>query len=408
MSKCSLRWWFHAVTMLCVSLLSSSKSVLAETEEQGLGSVNETIISSLKPVIDIFAGNSWLQGVAVIVVTFTIASVVTWLLFQIIQKITVKTSLEIDDKIAILARPPLYYTCLVSGITYGLSLMPLTTTIHQIATRSVNSLGVVVWILFLSKLASLLLSRLASLSHKYTFVEHRTVTLFDNAAKIAIFGIGLYLIFVIWKIDMTAWLASAGVVGIAVGFAAKDTLSNLFSGVFILADAPYKVGDFIVMDSGKRGKVTHIGLRSTRILTRDDIEVTIPNSIMGNSTIVNQSGGPSEKMRVRLTVGVAYGTDIDVVKKTMLSIAQNEPQVCKNPEPSLRFRVFGASSLDFELRCWVYHPIYCSRVIDSLNSKIYKEFERLKIEIPYSKQDLYIKGLPAHFAGATGADEVNS
>lgn len=359
--------------------------------------VDLTIISFLHPVIQLFAGNSWLQGGAAIAATFTIASLVTWILFKVIEKITAKTSIQIDDQITLLARPPVYYTFLVSGMTYGLSLMPFSETVQQMTARSIQSLGVLVWILFLSRLASLLLNRLATLSHKYSFIEHRTVTLFDNVAKIVIFGVGLYLIFVIWKIDMTAWLASAGIVGIAVGFAAKDTLSNLFSGVFILADAPYKVGDFIVMDSGGRGKVTHIGLRSTRILSRDDVEVTIPNSIIGNSTIVNQSGGPSEKMRVRLTIGVAYGTDIDVVKETMLKIAQEEPQVCTAPAPSLRFRVFGASSLDFELRCWIYHPRFCSRVIDALNSKIYKEFERLHIEIPYAKQDLYIKGLPDNF-----------
>jgi len=385
--------------MLVVLLLLAPQLLFAAaiTEEE-LSSIEKTIISGLAPVIEIFAGNSWLQGLAAIVATFTIASLLTWILFKIIQKITAKTAVQFDDQIALLARPPVYYTCVVSGITYGLSLMPLSAAIQQMGTRTIQTLGVIVWILFFSKLASLLLNRLATFSHNYAFIERRTVTLFDNVAKVVIFGIGLYLIFVIWKIDMTAWLASAGIVGIAVGFAAKDTLSNLFSGVFILADAPYKVGDFIVMDTGGRGKVTHIGLRSTRILSRDDIEVTIPNSIIGNSTIINQSGGPSEKMRVRLTIGVAYGTDIDVVRETMLSIAKNEPQVCNSPEPSLRFRVFGASSLDFELRCWVYHPVYCSRVIDALNSKIYKEFERLKIEIPYAKQDLYIKGLPDNYA----------
>ena len=391
---------------MCFLLFLVPQFLLAETLEAQVSRIDQTIIASLAPIIDLFAGNDWLQGGAAIVATFTIASILTWILFKVLKKITAKTTVQLDDQITLLARPPVYYTCVVSGITYGLSLMPLSIAIQMVVTRSIQSLGVVVWILFFSKLASLLLNRLATLSHKYAFIERRTVTLFDNAAKVVIFGIGLYLIFVIWKIDMTAWLASAGIVGIAVGFAAKDTLSNLFSGVFILADAPYKVGDFIVLDSGGRGKVTHIGLRSTRILSRDDVEVTIPNSIIGNSTIVNQSGGPSEKMRIRLTVGVAYGTDIDVVKETMLTIAQNEAQVCSYPEPSLRFRVFGASSLDFELRCWVYHPQYCSRVIDALNSNIYKEFERLQIEIPYSKQDLYIKGLPENFIGAGEKGEL--
>ena len=73
-------------------------------------------------------------------------------------------------------------------------------------------------------------------------------------------------------------LALAGIVGIAIGFTAKDTLANLFSGVFILADRPYKMGDYVNLESGERGRVTHIGIRSTRILTRDDIEVTVPKT----------------------------------------------------------------------------------------------------------------------------------
>ena len=401
---CGMRYGVGVVCTLIVFLLPQ----LVCAENGSLTSVEQTTIAFLRPVIDFFAGNNWLQGGAAIVATFVIASFVTWVLFKVARKITTRTSVHIDDQITLLARPPVYYTFVVSGITYGLSLMPLSDAIQQIAARSIQSIGVIIWILFLSKLASLLLNRLATLSHKYAFIERRTVTLFDNVAKVVIFGVGLYLIFVIWKIDMTAWLASAGIVGIAVGFAAKDTLSNLFSGVFILADAPYKVGDFIVMDSGGRGKVTHIGLRSTRILSRDDIEVTIPNSIIGNSTIINQSGGPSEKMRIRLTIGVAYGTDIDVVKETMLTIAQKEVQVCNTPEPSLRFRVFGASSLDFELRCWVYHPRFCSRVIDALNSNIYKEFKRLNIEIPYAKQDLYIKGLPESFGSHRMTEDVRA
>jgi small-conductance mechanosensitive channel len=276
--------------------------------------------------------------------------------------------------------------------------MPLADSVHLITTRSIQSLGAVVWIIFCARLASLLLIRLATLSNRVSFLQLRTLTLFDNLAKILIFSVGIYTIFVIWKIDMTAWLASAGIAGIAVGFAAKDTLSNLFSGVFILADAPYKVGDYIVLDQRERGKVTHIGLRSSRILTRDDIEITIPNSIIGNSTIINQSGGPSEKMRIKLKVGVAYGSDVDQVRAIMLEIAAKDPLVCKVPQPSVRFRAFGASSLDFELRCWVPRPELCGQIIDALNTAIYKEFTRLEIEIPYAKQDLYIKGLPESFA----------
>lgn len=376
-------------------LLQAVFCFAADTQDSA---VDRTVIAFLQPVIQVFAGNGWLQGSAVILVTFTVASLITWILFKLVRKVTIKTSFDLDDQIAVLIRPPIYYTLLVSGISYGLSLMPLADSVERLVTRGVQTLGVIVWIFFFTRLATLLLARLARLSDRFAFIQHRTLTLFDNVAKVAVFGVGIYAVFVIWKIDMTAWLASAGIVGIAVGFAAKDTLSNLFAGVFILADAPYKVGDYVVMDRGDRGKVTNIGLRSTRILTRDDVEITIPNSIIGNSTIINQSGGPSEKLRVRIKVGVAYGTDIDQVREILMDVAGREPLVCTTPEPRVRFRMFGASSLDFELLGWVSRPELRGRAMDALNSSVYKQFTRFGIEIPYAKQDLYIKGLPSNIS----------
>lgn len=394
---------------LSIWLLLFAVTTAAVAEELlPASAMDRKIVASLQPVIAFFAGNEWLQGVAVILVTFTVASLITWILFKLMRRVTTRTKFEVDDHLVLLLRPPVYYTLLVSGISYGLGVMPLAASIQLVATRCIQSLGVVVWIIFFTRLASLLLSRLATLTNRFTFIQHRTLTLFDNAAKILVFSVGIYGIFVIWKIDMTAWLASAGIAGIAVGFAAKDTLSNLFSGVFILADAPYKVGDYIVLAKGDRGKVTNIGLRSSRILTRDDVEITIPNSIIGNSTIINQSGGPSEKLRIKVKVGVAYGSDVDQVRAVMLDIARQDPQVCASPEPSVRFRLFGASSLDFELRCWVPRPELSGRVTDAINTGIYKEFTRLGIEIPYAKQDLYIKGLPETFGPFRVQGSMNS
>ena len=190
-------------------------------------------------------------------------------------------------------------------------------------------------------------------------------------------------------------LASAGIVGIAVGFAAKDTLANLFSGVFIMADAPYKVGDYVVLDSGERGKITHIGIRSTRMLTRDDVEITIPNSVMGNTKIINESGGPYEKSRCRIPVGVSYDSDIDLVRSVLMDVANSTDTICREPEPRVRFRRFSGSSLDFELLVWIENPEIKGRIIDVLNTAVFKQFKANNIEIPYSKHDLYIKEMPA-------------
>jgi small-conductance mechanosensitive channel len=130
------------------------------------------------------------------------------------------------------------------------------------------------------------------------------------------------------------------------------------------------------------------------MLTRDDVQVTVPNSVMGNTKIINESGGPHEKYRIRVAVGVAYGSDIDLVRSILMDIALANETLCEDPEPRVRFRTFGASSLDFELLGWIDQPVLRGRVIDSLNCQIYQRFIEERIEIPYSKHDLYIKELP--------------
>ena len=145
----------------------------------------------------------------------------------------------------------------------------------------------------------------------------KLLPLFDNIGKIIIFLATVYFVMISWGVNPVGWLASAGVLGVVLGLAAKDTLANLFSGIFIMMDSPYKEGDYINLDTGERGYVKSVGIRSTRIMTRDDIEITIPNSVIANAKIVNESGGPYENERVRLSVGVAYGSDIDLVSKNI-------------------------------------------------------------------------------------------
>lgn len=371
--------------------LTSFSGYGSEVAKQPVGrSAFETISAAFTAFFDI----PLVRGGSVILVSFIGASLLVWLIFRLLHSLSSRTRMALDDQVVVMLRAPIYYSLVMLGISAGLDQLEMPANWNQFAIRCLHSIGIIIWMIFLIRLASMLLNKVASLTNAYRFVERRTLTLFDNLAKILIFGAGTYGIFVVWKINLTAWIASAGIAGIAIGFAAKDTLSNLFAGVFILADTPYRIGDYIVLDNGSRGKVTNIGLRSTRILTRDDIEVTIPNSIIGNSMIINQSGGPYEKMRVRLKVGVAYGTDVERVKTILREIAAGEEQICNSPPPRVRFRSFGPSSLDFELLFWVDNPELYGRVLDATNTKVYTTFLEEGIEIPYSKQDLYIKGLP--------------
>jgi small-conductance mechanosensitive channel len=195
----------------------------------------------------------------------------------------------------------------------------------------------------------------------------------------------------LWNIDGTAWLASAGVAGIAIGFAARDTLANLISGVSIIADAPYKLGDYIVLDTGERGVVTELGMRSTRLLTRDDVEISIPNAVMGNAKITNESGGPAVEHRIRVPIGVAYGTDPEKVLQVLEGILSDEDMVLDLPAPRVRMRAFAASSVDFELLGWIKYPEQRGLATHRILLTINRRFKEEGITIPFPQQDVHIK-----------------
>jgi small-conductance mechanosensitive channel len=260
--------------------------------------------------------------------------------------------------------------------------------------RVLASILAMTWMMRGFKVLHLLLDTLSRNKGRFEMIQPKTIPLFDLIGKILLIAMGSYTLLIIWGINPTAWLASAGVIGIAVGFAAKDTLANLFSGFFIIADTPYKVGDFVNLDSGERGMVTQVGMRSTRLLTRDDVEITIPNNVIGNAKIINESSGQSEKTRIRIKVGAAYGTNANQVCEVLMKVADAHEEVVKDPKARVRFRAFGGSSLDFELLVWIAQPVLRGRIMHELHMQVYDAFNAAEIEIPYAKQDLYIKEFP--------------
>ncbi|NVJ50166.1 MAG: mechanosensitive ion channel family protein, partial [Gammaproteobacteria bacterium] len=246
------------------------------------------------------------------------------------------------------------------------------------------------WGIFVYRIVHYILKISAQSNKVNSFVQNRTLPLFENLLLIVAIATGIYFILVVWDINVGPLIASAGILGLAMSLAAKDTMANLFAGVFIMADAPYQIGDYVVLDTGERGKITHIGIRSTRLLTRDDVEVTIPNAIMGNSKIINESSGPHEKYRIRIKIGLAYGSDISVIRETLMKVASGNQSICRDPEPRVRFRSFGDSALLFELLCWVPHPELRGRISDELNEQVYIAVNEAGLSIPFPQTDVYL------------------
>lgn len=325
-----------------------------------------------------------------ILVTF---GVVLWTdaALKIAAAIAERTKTELDDEIVDRLRRPLASSVIFVGLRVIFGSFEFGETTMFVFEGVLITIAVVLWAQAGVGIGSAVLDFLNKSEGGNRLIQTRTMPLFDIVLKTIVYGGAAYGILLAWHINVTAWLASAGIVGIAVGFAAKDTLANLFAGIFIIADAPYKVGDFIILDSGERGRVTDIGIRSTRLLTRDDIEVTIPNAELGNAKIVNETGGPHELERVRVSIGVAYGSDIDKVREVLMEVALNSKYVSKRFEPRVRFRNFGDSSLDFQLMGWIDEPVLRGRALDELNTGVYKGLAAAGIEIPFPQRDVWIK-----------------
>jgi len=358
---------------------------------------------SLIPVWEIIDRIPLVGALVIALSFFVLAVLIRVVVFRSLRRLAGLSASLVDDRILQDLRKPVFTTILFIGLTFAtnVAMLPFGTSV---IVNSLLSVIVASWMRAILRISDSLLDTLGNHEH-FTLIETRTIPLFDLSTKLLTILFGSYVLLLIWGINPVGWLASAGIVGIAVGFAAKDTLANLFSGFFIVADAPYKIGDYINLDSGERGRVSAIGLRSTRLLTRDDVEITIPNGVIANAKIINESGGPHLKIRTAVPVGVAYGSDVDQVMRILGEIGLAHPETCADPEPRVRLRGFGSSSLDFDLLIWIDHPEQRGLIKHELLMEIYKAFDREGIEIPYSKHDVYIKETPASAPEPSAPDE---
>ena len=191
-------------------------------------------------------------------------------------------------------------------------------------------------------------------------------------------------------IHLAALTVFAGAVGVGLGFGLKNIASNFISGLLILAERPIAIGDRIEV-AGITGQVKEIRARSTVILTNDNIAMIVPNEKFIDSPVTNWTY-TDRRVRFRLPVGVAYGSDVDKVREALIAAALEHPATLKEPEPNAFLEKFGDSTIDFQLVVWSdemsRRP---SRFKSDLNYLIYKHLTAAGIEIPNPQRDLHIK-----------------
>ncbi|MBW2018168.1 MAG: mechanosensitive ion channel family protein [Deltaproteobacteria bacterium] len=225
--------------------------------------------------------------------------------------------------------------------------------------------------------------------------------LLNRFASVIIFVTGIILVLDVLGVNIVPFIAGAGVAGIAIGFAAKDTLSNLIAGILLIIDRPFEVGDRIEVwtapkNSATWGDVVDIGLRATKIRTTDNIVIVIPNNEIMKRDIINYTA-ITDEIRVRIPIGVAYDADIRKAKEIIKDVALELDWVIRDPEPKVVVKSFGDSSVNLEARVWISIPRKRIDTISHVVDRVKEVFDREGIEIPYPKRDIYIK--PVRGAG---------
>jgi small-conductance mechanosensitive channel len=298
---------------------------------------------------------------------------------------------DFDERLIKYGTAPLLQIIMTVFIIFGIMVLDLPDELEKSVIRILVTVLIIFWARAWFRATHFILQALSQHETHGKVFHVRAIPLYRMGTKLLLLGGFVWLFMAIWGINATAWLASAGIIGIVVGFAARDSLANLISGVSIVADGPYKIGDYIVLDSGERGIVMNLGLRSTRLLTRDDVEVSIPNAVIGNAKIINESGGPWVKHRIRIPVDVAYSSDMDRVVEVLKEIAGENELLSDNPAPRIRLRGFQDNSIRMDFMGWIDRPEDRGRTIHQLLMDIIRRFREEGIEIPFPQRDLHIR-----------------
>jgi len=358
--------------------------------------VIEAQVAIIKPYVDsiwnLFSDYVYLQIAFLILLGYFFAKLVSHyvphLLFMVLDKF------DKDKRFSVARDIVGFIKRLIFQLIFFLSILvaiKVTSISAEPFVLVIKSLMVIVIGIFISNALKTVLTQVAhsgSENHDDTkLIQPSTLPLFENAISIIIALAIVYQVFSIWGIDITALLASAGIAAMAIGMAMKDTLADIIAGILILTDPPFRIGDNIQIDGKIRGTVRKIGMRNTRVFTDENIEIIVPNALIGNSQVINESSSLNKHLRIQFNVHVAYGCDADEIRNLLIDIAQNSKNILTDEPVFVRISSVTPESIKFGLYGWIAIPQKKSSAIAELNELMYMRFLKEGIEITLPRLD---------------------
>ena len=315
-----------------------------------------------------------------------------WMLSQVVgallnnwgKRLVAKTATDLDDRILTRVIPHVSRLMIMLGAYLAIRSLPL----HE---KLIQVLSGVLFIVLIVIVFNLIYHALDELLHAYiagrqeggdSLLTRQMLPIAEKLTMLFLMGTALIIILKHFNYDIFSLVTALGIGSLAIGMAAKDTLAHMISGFTLMLDRPFRIGDRIQLAGGQVGDVLDIGLRSTKIKTLDSQQLVIPNSDLCNTMVTNQSF-PDKRAKGRVIVGVAYGSDVELVKRVLVEVALEVDQVLRDPPPESFFITFGDSALVMNLFFWVENHSDLMAVSDRINTLIIKRFRENNIQIPF-------------------------
>jgi len=304
------------------------------------------------------------------------------------------TKTQIDDLILKALNRPIFYVLFFWGTRIAVDLLKFSETVTNNIQKILDVLIILSLAIIFVRILNIIIDGVVKKYAKKTKsdLDDELLPLSHKVIRILVFVFAAMWILTLYGVEIGPVLASLGIAGLAIGLALQPTLGNIFSGISIVSDRSIKRGDRVRLESGEEGIVHDIGLRSTKILTFDKQLIIVPNSQLANGRVINYAR-PDNRSRIALDVGVAYGSDIDKVKKVLLDCVKVVPKdvIDKDKKSAVYFTNMGDFALTFKLI--VYLNSYKDKFLNEvkLREEVYKKLKKHRLEIPFPTQTIYVK-----------------
>ncbi len=339
-----------------------------------------------------YAHNKYLFAAIIFAGFFALSRLTVYLVEKVIIAFTARTKTKLDDRLVEKTNGPVSWLLVFIGFKIALEFLDLQNGFADFLDRTTTSLIYIGVGIVTTAVVVVLINHWGHRVAQKTksTIDDALVPLFRRTMRVVILVIFAIMVLDLWGVNVAGLLAGVGIAGIAIGFAVKDSLSNIFGGVSLILDKTFNVGNKVELDDGTVGVVHDVGIRATRIKTYDNEVIVVPNGVMANMKIKNYHL-PDSTARVVVPIGIEYGMDTEKAKKAALAEVGKMQDILDDPAPSAIFLEMGDFSLLIKVFFWVddVSKVYPKK--EEAMTRIYKAFNRKKIGIAFPTQTVHVK-----------------